>query len=255
VFTPVDSSNTFFIDSIPPRGTYEHHLRLFAIPDAAPRNHVITINFEYEDAEGNPFDATANIGVNVRQQSRLELSIMPGIPTMVMQGDRVDTNVTALNAGRSTLFNLRVRLEGEGITPTEEVFGNVQSGHMNNFWANFFATEPGPTMVHLIATFEDEMGEAHEIVQSFDMEVLGMGGFDEDWGGGDFDRWPDGGGDFGMWPEDGMGGDGLFSGLLMWIAIGGGVLIVAGGTVLTVVLIKRRKKHDNNFDFDNDGLS
>jgi len=259
VFTPVDSSNTFFINHIPPRGTYEHQMRLFAIPDAAPRNHTITINFVYEDMDGNPFDTEANIGVNVRQQSRLELSLMPGIPTTVMQGDRVDTSITALNAGRSTLFNLRVRLEGEGISPTEEVFGNVTSGNMHNFWANFFAMEPGPTTVYLIATFEDEMGDAHEVIQSFDMDVWGMdGGFDDgDFGmGGDFGgRFPEGGGDFGMWDDDGMGEGGFLSGLLMPIASGGGVLLLAGGTIVIVVLVKRKRRQNDDFGFDNDRLS
>ena len=255
VFTPVDSSNTFFIDSIPPRGIYGHHLRLFAIPDAAPRNHVIKINFEYEDSDGNPFEAMENIGVNVRQQSRLELSMMPGIPTMVMEGDRIDVSVTALNAGRSTLFNLRVRLEGEGITPTEEVFGNVQSGNMNNFWANFFATTSGQTTVYLIANFEDEMGEAHEIVQAFDMEVMGMHGGDYDqWPEGDYDQWPGGGGDFpGMWGESGMYGSGnLLTNIWFWAAIGGGVIVVTGAAIF---LIRRRRKRNDAFDFDDDELS
>jgi len=249
VFTPVDSSNTFFIDSIPPRGIYQHNMRLFAIPDAAPRNHVITINFEYEDEDGNPFEATESIGVNVRQQSRLELSMMPGIPTMVMEGDRIDVSVTALNAGRSTLFNLRVRLEGEGITPTEEVFGNVQSGNMNNFWANFFATQPGPTVVYLVANFEDEMGEAHEIVQTFDMEVMGFGGGDFD----DFDRdfVFDGGGDFpGMWDENGWGygEDGsIWTNIWFWLGAGGGVVVVVGAVIL---LVRRKKKRDKEFELD-----
>jgi uncharacterized repeat protein (TIGR01451 family) len=255
VFTPVDSSNTFFIDSIPPRGTYEHHMRLFAIPDAAPRNHVIIISFDYEDAEGNPFEATENIGVNVRQQSRLELSMMPGIPTMVMEGDRIDVSVTALNAGRSTLFNLRVRLEGEGITPTEEVFGNVQSGNMNNFWANFFATQPGHTTVYLIANFEDEMGEAREIVQAFDMEVMGMGG--GDWDGGGFDRFPEGGGDFSgfrdddsMWHEEEDGG--FWTNIWFWVGVGGGVIVAAGAIIL---LVRRKRKRDEAFALDDDELS
>ena len=253
VFTPVDASNSFFIDAIPPRGTYEHHLRLFAIPDAAPRNHVITIRFEYEDAEGNPFDATASIGVNVRQQSRLELSAM-GIPTTVMEGSRVDASITALNAGRSTLFNLRLRLEGEGITPIEEVIGHMQSGNIHAFWANFFATMPGPSTVYLIAQFEDEMGTSHEIIQTFDMEVIGMFGGDfEYFPGGDFDRWPEGGGDFpGMWGDDGIGDGPLafLTGIWLWLTIGSGVVVAAGVAVMIVVLIKRKRRKNDEFDFD-----
>ena len=248
VFTPVDSSNTFFIDTIPPRGTYEHHMRLFAIPDAAPRNHVITINFEYEDADGNPFEATANIGVNVRQESRLEMSV-PHLPSVVTQGDRVGAEIILLNAGRSTLFNLRVRIEGEGITPAEEVFGDMQGGHFNNFWANFFAEIPGPTTVNIIATFENEMREQQIVIESFDLEI--MPGWD-DFGDreGDFGGW-NGGGDFpGMWGDDGIQGDGFFDGVPGWVwwAAVGGVIVVSGTAAFLIIRHKRGK--DNDFGLD-----
>ena len=249
VFTPVDSSNTFFIDTIPPRGTYEHHMRLFAIPDAAPRNHVITINFVYEDAEGNPFEATANIGVNVRQESRLEMSV-PHLPSVVTQGDRIGAEVILLNAGRSTLFNLRVRIDGVGITPAEEVFGDIQGGHFNNFWANFFAEEPGPTTVHVIATFENEMREEHTVIESFDLEI--MPGWDGGgWDYGDFGG-RNGGGDFpGMWGDDGIQGDGFFDGIsrYVWWILGSVVLVVAAG-IPTGLYIRRKRKKDNDFGLD-----
>jgi len=251
VFTPVDSSNTFFIDAIPPRGVYEHHLRLFAIPDAAPRNHVITINFECEDEDANPFEATESIGVNVRQESRLEMSV-PHLPSVVSQGDRVGAEIILLNAGRSTLFNLRVRVEGEGITPAEEVFGNVQSGHFNNFWANFFAEMPGPTVVNIIATFDNEMGEQQIETLSFDLDIMAVGGFD-DWDDGDFIiDWDGGGGDFpGRFPDDGRmpGDDGIWTNIWFWAAIAGGVIVVVGAVVLVV---KLKAKRNNSFDFGGD---
>jgi uncharacterized repeat protein (TIGR01451 family) len=252
VFTPVDSSNTFFIESIPPRGIYQHHMRLFAIPDAAPRNHVITINFEYEDAEGNPFEATENIGVNVRQESRLEMSV-PHLPSVVTQGERIGAEIILLNAGRSTLLNLRVRVEGEGITPAEEVFGHVQSGHFNQFWANFFAEMPGPTTVYIVATFDNEMGEQQVETLSFGLEIM-PGWDDGDFPGGDFDRFPDGGGDFpDMWGEDWMDGEGggLLTNVWFWVAIVGGAAVLAVGIIL---LVRRNRKRNEALLLGDDEL-
>ena len=34
VFTPVDSSNTFYIDNIPPKGRVEKKITMFTVPDA-----------------------------------------------------------------------------------------------------------------------------------------------------------------------------------------------------------------------------
>ncbi|MFA7411543.1 MAG: hypothetical protein WCZ27_04705, partial [Tissierellaceae bacterium] len=39
VFTPVDSSNTFYIDSIPPKGRVEKAITMFTVPDALAKTH------------------------------------------------------------------------------------------------------------------------------------------------------------------------------------------------------------------------
>ncbi|MCU6396737.1 hypothetical protein KW820_22680, partial [Enterobacter quasiroggenkampii] len=44
VFTPVDSSNTFYIESIPAKGTIEKKLKFFTVPDAKAKNYTITAN-------------------------------------------------------------------------------------------------------------------------------------------------------------------------------------------------------------------
>ena len=61
-FTPVDSSNTFYIDSIPPKGRVEKTITMFTIPDAIAKTHTITANFEYEDNEGTELKDIELIG-------------------------------------------------------------------------------------------------------------------------------------------------------------------------------------------------
>ena len=242
-FTPVASSNTFFVDYIGPGGSVRHNMRLFAIPDAAPGNHTITVEFQYEDAEGNPFDASTDIGVNVRQLSRLDMTGIT-IQEFATLGQPVQVNFNVHNTGRTTLYNLRVRIEGEGIDASgaDEIFGNFASGDFNFFWGSFFPLVPGPTIVYVIATYDDAMGERFEIVRAFNMEVMGDGGFggddmffDPEWGWGDES--------FGD-AEDG----GFFASWLLWLAVGGGV-ILAGGIAAAVIIVVRRR---NRRDYGND---
>ena len=62
VFTPVNSSNTFYIDSIAPKGRVEKTITMFTIPDAKAKTYTITANFEYEDSAANPYQAQEFIG-------------------------------------------------------------------------------------------------------------------------------------------------------------------------------------------------
>ena len=63
VFTPVDSSNTFYIDSISPKSTVTKTITLSADVTAAAKNYTMVANFEYEDWEGNEFTAQEQIGI------------------------------------------------------------------------------------------------------------------------------------------------------------------------------------------------
>jgi len=254
VFTPVDASNAFHIEEILPRETVDHHIRLNVIPVADPRNHTITFVFEYEDEDGNSITAEQEIGINVRQSSRLDMGNIALADTAFM-GQPIFVNFNVHNTGRSTLYNLRVHVESEGIDAgnAEQIFGNFTSGSWDFFWGQLHPFMPGPTTVSIIATFDNELGETQTIVQEFDVNVIDMN-FGE--GGGTF--FPPGGGTFtGRDPWDDSWGEedgGFFAGfagsLWMWVAIG--VAAVLGVAVVAVIVVKKRRK--SIFDFDDDNV-
>ena len=111
-FTPVDSSNTFYIDSIPPKGRVEKTITMFTIPDAVAKTHTITAHFEYEDSEGNPLEDKELIGVPVIQQSKLDTSELTLYPD-TMVGQPTPVSLEFYNTGKVTLYNLMVKLEGD----------------------------------------------------------------------------------------------------------------------------------------------
>ena len=39
IFTPVNSSNTYYFDAIPPKGTVDKELRLYVVPNAQPKTY------------------------------------------------------------------------------------------------------------------------------------------------------------------------------------------------------------------------
>ena len=249
-FTPVNASNTFFIENIHPRGEVVHHLRLFTIPDAAAQNHVISITFDYYDMEGNSFQTSEDIGINVRQVSRLELG-QANVPEFATVNQFMQQQFNVVNTGRSTLHNLRVRFEGEGFdtSQADEFFGNLQGGNAEFFWGSIIPVQGGDLTLYLIASFEDELGELHEIIQSFNLWV------DDPWVnmGSDDDFFFPGGDD--IWFDDGFGGDWEepTEGLQSWHYAVIGVVGTALAFGIAILVIRKKKRgpsflHDDNFD-------
>ncbi|MCL2415805.1 MAG: hypothetical protein FWD01_03230, partial [Defluviitaleaceae bacterium] len=248
VFVPVNASNTFFVNEIAPRQTYDHHVRLYAIPIANPRNHTITVTFQYEDDEGNAITGTTNIGVNVRQTSRLDLGQI-ALQDTGFVGEQIWVTFDVHNTGRSTLYNLRVYMEGEGIetSSASQIFGNFQSGNWDMFWGNITPMEPGDTTVRIIATYDDELGESYEITEEFNISIIEM-----DWSqgfGGSGGMITGGGNPFGDPFGEGEQQGGFWSnflfGLWFWIAVG---VVVIGGGVAAFFIIRKKRKKDNLFD-------
>ena len=67
VFTPVGSSNTFYIDKINPQGSSSWDVTLYTIPDAKSKTYTVSVSFEYEDDQGTQYTATELIGIPVYQ--------------------------------------------------------------------------------------------------------------------------------------------------------------------------------------------
>ena len=99
IFTPVNSSNTFYFDSIRPKGTVNKALRLYVVPEAQPKTYTLTVNFEYEDAKGAEYTATELLGINVKQMTELQIDDF-SIPEQVEQGMPVTVGFSYYNTGK-----------------------------------------------------------------------------------------------------------------------------------------------------------
>ncbi|MCL2171361.1 MAG: hypothetical protein FWB71_04350 [Defluviitaleaceae bacterium] len=249
VFVPIGgASNTFHIEEIAPRETYDRHIRMSVIPIAEPRNHIITITFQYEDDAGNPHTAVEEIGVNVRQNSRVEIghilvqdTWMLGMPSMI--------DFVVHNSGRSRVYNVRSVIEVDGIVQSDHMFGNINSGMGDFYWGQLTSHMPGQSSVRIIISFEDEVGNLHEIIREYPINVIQM-----DWGDGGGggpiwgdpgDRWP-----WDDYPYDEEGGffANFIGSVWMWVAIG--VIACGGITAVAIIVSKRRRKA--LFEFEED---
>lgn len=237
VFSPVDCSNTFYIDEIAPKGTYDWNLTLFTIPDAKSKTYTVTISFEYEDVEGNPYKTDEIIGIPVYQPSRFETSEIY-VPSESMVGQPTYISFEMYNMGKTAIYNIKLSVEGDfDAQPKSNYFGNFESGYREYFELMLTPMMPGQAKGRIIFQYETASGEQEEIVKEISMNVMEMPIMD----GGDMpvDGKP---------IEPGMeeSPKGFFQSIWFYIILG---VVVVGVVVLIIVLVKRKRKKDKEFDF------
>lgn len=171
IFTPVNSSNTFYFDSISPKGTVDKSLRLFVVPDAQPKTYTLTVNFEYEDGKGTEYTGTELLGINVKQSTELQIDEF-SIPDMVEMGMPVTVAFSYYNTGKVTLNNVMIKVEGDVDCPNKSTYiGNMEQGYSDYFETTFTPMNVGEVPVSIVISYEDPSGETIEERRELVMNV------------------------------------------------------------------------------------
>lgn len=236
VFSPVQSSNTFYIAHLSPGETSEKEMMMYTIPDAQAKTYVVKASFEYEYKEKDQLKTNTMddlFGIPVVQPAKLETSdVIVSEPAIV--GEPVYLTSEFYNMGKVTLSNLMVKVEGDFNTKESNYFvGNFEMGMSDYYEAPVTPLTPGETKGLLVFTFEDSAGKEHRIEKEFTVNAMESSpvinpGFPMDPGMMDPGMM-----DPGM---EGMKGPRL---PIIPIAIGAGVIILI---VVFIIIRKRRKK-------------
>jgi hypothetical protein len=230
-YSPANSSNSFFFDTLPCKGTQTIELDLLPKADAVPNSYPVEIDFTYEYSVNNErFQATGiaeTLTIPLRQEDRLVIN-EPEIPNWgINVGELCTINISLVNKGKSAVYNVTATVQGEGFTAESPTYyiGNVNSGTEEYYDAKLTPMQEGDISGEIIFTYEDANGESKEnripftfmamnMMGGMDMNMDGMEGFD-------------------MPAEE-------ESGFPLWayFAIGGGVLAIAA---IIVIVVKEEK--------------
>lgn len=173
VFTPVNSSNTFYISRIDPEDTVSKEITIKTVPNAPAQNYSMEIKFEYEDYEGNEYVASEVIGIPVVQTSKIlygEVNLTEGFV-----GDIMNLSMDFYNTGKDTLTTFMVTVEGNDFTVngSQRYFvGNFAPGNSDNFNVDITPTKAGELNGKVVITYEDSTGEEHKEEIPFKTEVM-----------------------------------------------------------------------------------
>ncbi len=171
IFTPVNSSNTYYFDSIAPKHTVDKKLRLYVVPEAQPKTYTLTVNFEYEDAKGNEYTATELLGINVKQVSELSVEQVT-LPDTIEQYMPMVVTLNYYNTGKVALNNVMFRVEGNIDCEQKTTYvGNMEPGASDVYETTLIPNELGEIPVTIIASYEDASGELVEEKREFVLNV------------------------------------------------------------------------------------
>lgn len=172
VFAPNNSSTTFYIDKILPKAEVTHVFNLFTVPTAKPRSYTINVNFEYEDELDNEYKNVELVGVNVKQQVKIETGEI-NIPNTATVGEPIFASFQIFNTGKVNVSNLKVEAIGDGFdTSTSTNFiGNFDSGSSEFYDSSFTPTKVGSNDINIKISFEDSDGKTIEIPNKFTIDV------------------------------------------------------------------------------------
>lgn len=244
VFTPANSSNTFFIANVGAGETFTEVIDLLVKADAPPKSYGLQVAVSYEavlDKERTSIDDNETITIPVTQPDRFEVDEVN--VWAVMFGDSLNPSLSYVNKGKSSVYNLSIKIEGTNFTTAESTtyIGNVESGSGDYYEATLNPEAPGTVEGKFILTYEDAAGNAHEVERTFSTTVEEMNYGEDPIDDPGFNP---------MGPvepvKQGLPG-------WAWILIGVGGLAVVGAAVVVIIKIKKKrtaKKQDLEDDYD-----
>ena len=223
-FLPVAGSSTIYVESIPAGGTTDLVIDMKAKADLAQKPYVLNIDMKYEDEKLKEFTASSSVSIPVYQEARYEISEPEVMPSSIDVGSESNVMFSIYNTGKTTLYNVSVRFEGDSVSGGEAFVGNIQSGGTGN--VDTMLTGVAPTtddgIIKAIISFEDNETNKTEVEKELTLYVSEPVYDDMDMN--DFDMSDDTKSGFPIWAK-----------ILL-------VLVVIAAIVAAVIIVKKKKK-------------
>lgn len=172
-----NNSNTIFIDKLGAEKTTDLSLTFHVGKSTVDGNYPIEVALSYDDSKANTLSSAGTFVVTVEQPLNVKLT-MPAIAADLTAGDTVPLSFQVMNLGRSTVYNVRCDVTGDGLVQTKTAFvGNMESGNDGEGDSNIFISpmegenQYGKTTGTVTLTYEDAFGNEHSQKFTFDTSI------------------------------------------------------------------------------------
>ncbi len=172
-FLPVEGSSTIYVENIPADGTTDLSIDLKSKADLAQKPYVLNINMKYEDENLKEFTSDSSVSIPVHQDARYEISEPEVMPNSIDVGSESNIMFSIYNTGKTTLYNVSVRFEGDSISGGDAFVGNIAPGGTGQ--VDTMVTGAAPTMdegiIKAIISYEDNETNKTEVEKEITLYV------------------------------------------------------------------------------------
>lgn len=172
VFTPVGSSNTFYVPEIKPGKRVEKEIVFTTVPDTAAKTYTVVATFEYEDSKAEKYQATEQIGIPVVQKAKLDIGdIVPQGEFIVGQENPV--SVDYFNTGKASLYNVLVKINGKNLKfdIPSSYKGNFSPGSSEQFTVSVTPEKAGKGKFEIEFSYEDSTGKKETLKRDYTFDA------------------------------------------------------------------------------------
>lgn len=245
-FSPANSSNSFFFETLGIKSTTDISLDLLAKSDAAPNSYPVQLSFTYEyRSEGKRYQAspvTETITIPLQQEDRLVVN-QPEYPNYAVNvGEMCYISTSLVNKGKSGVYNVTATVEGEGFSLNEKSYyiGNINSGSEEYYDVQLIPEMEGEISGEIVITYEDANGTEKEQRKPFTFTAIQFN-YEEMYPNDEFYVDPGMPEDMGM-PQEGFN--------IVPVIVG--AVVVIGVIVAIVIIVKKRKQKKELEEDDED---
>lgn len=173
-FNLLSKTDSIWVDSIAAGGTKEVTFTCEARTDAPWGQYDLKLNYDYADAKGSTYAGEGTVKLMVGQVVRLEFDEL-NITSSMRVGDVAQARLHVMNLGKGTVYNIRARIEADGISPEETMFiGNLDAGKTAEGTVKVQASGLvqgssvyGKTQGSVTILYEDASGKEYEETMEF----------------------------------------------------------------------------------------
>ena len=172
VFSPINSSNTFYIDRIEGKEVAVKNINMYVDPNASAKTYIVPVNISYEGTDGTKYSASDNVNIPVGQESRIDI-ITSNVQAYGNVGEPLSISMEFVNIGKVNLTNFKVSLEGDIPGKGENVYyiGNFNVGESDEYSAMIFPEVEGTLAGNIRISYID--GDNQEVIldEPFSSEI------------------------------------------------------------------------------------
>ncbi len=172
VFSPINSSNTFYIDRIEGKEVAVKNINMYVDPNASAKTYIVPVNISYEGTDGTKYSASDNVNIPVGQESKVDI-ISTNVQSSGNVGEPLSIAMEFVNIGKVNLTNFKVSLEGDVPGKGENVYyiGTFNVGDSDEYSAMIYPETEGTLSGSIRISYID--GDNQEVVidEPFSSEI------------------------------------------------------------------------------------